>query len=374
MKTSILPLLNPRILLANLRPLRLCFTLVFGLLMLSGCSQSPADKLKEMGVEVSNESTAEQVRKGEIETVKLLLEAGMDVNYDDQKVGSLLFNAIHVNNVEMLTFLLEQGADPNQKNGNTNTPLIKLTREFDNLEGLNALVEHGADIHLGNSSNRTPIMYAINSNYPRLALRLVELGANLTAADDFGTSPALLAANMNNAELLNRIFEAGADANMKNPNGSTLLLMASSNIMYEGVLDTFIKYGADIHVADANQTSVLMKVAMSGELRDLKVLLEAGADVSKVNSVGRSALYYAIDSKDLEKLKALVEAGSDVTILDRYNTSILVKAAQAGNKDMVEYILSLKKIDPKTKDSEGLTALDYAEQFKYDEIVALLKS
>ena len=88
--------------------------------------------------------------------------------------------------MEILRLLLDKGANPNAQNTNTNTPLIKLSREYNSLEMLDLLVERGADINKFNESKRTPLMYAINSGAFPLAMRLMELGAESLEADAFG--------------------------------------------------------------------------------------------------------------------------------------------------------------------------------------------
>ena len=337
-----------------------------------GCSQSPQEILEKQGIEVSNASLISHIRKGDITVVKLLLEAGVDVNHSDNDSDPALFAAIEVNNTEAAMMMLDYGANPNALNRNTNTPLIKLAREHNNLALFDALVAKGADINKVNESKRTALMYAINSGAFPLAMRLLELGAESLKADAYGVTPILLAAGQNNVGVFNVLLSGGADVHSKNPNGASVILIASANIMYPGVLETLIKYGADIHAKDQNGTSVLMNVAWKSPVRNVKTLVDNGADIHAIDSVGRSALFYAIDSGEPEKVEYLINAGAKLDILDKYNTSLLIKAAQHGNPEIFRLLLQTQKINLDVKDSEKHTAMDYAKANGYEEIVGII--
>ena len=338
------------------------------------CSQDPKSLLKDKGIEFTEDDLVEQVVEGNKATVELFIQAGMDVNHDDGKVGPLLFSAIQAGNAEMVEFLLKQGADPNIANANTNTALIKLTREREDLDILNLLVSYGADVNKTNSSKSTPLMYAINRNYMPTAVRLLELGAECLKPNDQipPLTPILLAAGMNHVGVLEGLLSRGADVNSVNSNGTSVLLMALNQKAYPGVLETLLKYGADIHKRDHNQTSALMKVIKNGNLHNMNVLLKAGAKKDEVNSVGRGILYYAIESKSLEVLKAVADIeGIDINQKDNYNTTPLIRAAQYGDVNMVKYLVD-RGADVSVVDTTGYTALKYAEDAKAEEVIAYL--
>ena len=74
--------------------------------------------------------------------------------------------------------LLEIGVDPNQEY-NSITPLMVACRN-DDLEMIKFLVEHGADVNIGNFKNDTPLMYSSNIE---IVTYLVEEGADVNASN-----------------------------------------------------------------------------------------------------------------------------------------------------------------------------------------------
>ena len=83
------------------------------------------------------------------ETIRVLAEAGADVNAHDDQGHTPLFNACH--NIEALKPLVSVGADLNAKDRFGETPIMQC---FDP-KGLTALIEHGADLSAQNSHGLT---------------------------------------------------------------------------------------------------------------------------------------------------------------------------------------------------------------------------
>ncbi|MBE9012102.1 protein kinase [Pseudanabaenaceae cyanobacterium LEGE 13415] len=93
-------------------------------------------------------------------------------------------------------------------------------------------------------------------------------------------------------------------------------------------------------------------------LRELtfEAYLNKGGSPNAKDSAGRTLVYYAIG--DLEKLKSVLAKGGRLQVVDRLGQSPLHSAAQ-GKPDVLEYLLSLNRIDINLKDKAGKTALSY---------------
>src|SRR5690606_15598562 len=101
-------------------------------------------------------------REGDLESVKLLLEAGADVNQTSEFGWTALLTATQNRYYRLGKYLLEQGADPNIANKNGWNPLYIATDnrnieggdyptrkpDMDHLEYIELLLEHGADPNL----------------------------------------------------------------------------------------------------------------------------------------------------------------------------------------------------------------------------------
>lgn len=122
-----------------------------------------------------------------------------------------------------------------------------------------------------------------------------------------------------------------------------------------------IKNGADINAPDANGTSVLMTACRWADDWTVSFLLRHGATADKPRSPkGRTPLMIAsayYGGKGICSM--LIEHGADVNAATDRGITSLMFAAQNAKLDVVELLLK-KGAKPQTKDANGKTALDYA--------------
>lgn len=98
--------------------------------------------------------------KGKTQIVKLLLAYGANYNliHAATKLSALHYAAGYANNVEIITMLIEAGADANSRDGNDHTPL-HLAASAQHLEAYDALVKNGAEQNIVNKYGKIPIQY-----------------------------------------------------------------------------------------------------------------------------------------------------------------------------------------------------------------------
>ncbi|WP_347454606.1 ankyrin repeat domain-containing protein [Acinetobacter sp. ANC 7454] len=85
--------------------------------------------------------------------------------------------------------------------------------------------------------------------------------------------------------------------------------------------------------------------ASVGDVEQVENGLQEGLDVNSADEEGYSALQAAAENDHLEVVKLLVSKGADVDHRSTYTA--LELAEMAGNKDVVEYLKSLKGNIPK---------------------------
>ena len=121
------------------------------------------------------------IKSGDAEAVKRLLEAGVDVNDRGKVFGSnTLEQAVYFDRFEILKLLVEAGGDVNSKNRFGVTPLHNAAIH-DRLEMAQFLLEKGAELDARTNSGQTPFFLSYKS--PRTAVFLLESGADYTARD-----------------------------------------------------------------------------------------------------------------------------------------------------------------------------------------------
>lgn len=145
-----------------------------------------------------------------IEMVTALLEAGANPNLVNKDGYVPLHLACTVNDIEMATALLEAGANPNLVNKDGHVPLIIAT-DKNNVGLVEVLVKHHADVnykHAGHSSFTLSCVKSTNEIF-----NLLLPHANLN--DSTGTPPLFLCITAKKYDYVERLLEQGADANIR---------------------------------------------------------------------------------------------------------------------------------------------------------------
>ena len=164
-------------------------------------------------------------------SVKKSIKAGAQINADHQGITTLIL-AAWKNNLEMVAFCLEQGADVNfnvegninalyAAERNKNQPMIdlllkhgakhdihtyllsQLWRKQPDWDGIKDAIEHGAN------PNNVIIETAARGNISMVTY-LLNKGASINITDHWGWTPLMHAAKKNNLELVTYLVKHGA--------------------------------------------------------------------------------------------------------------------------------------------------------------------
>ena len=172
--------------------------------------------LAEQKAKAPSISIHKAARVGDIAAVRHHLLAGTDPNLKQHRPNRPLFYA---NDIEILTLLVENGADVNDIGGGRTA--LHVHR---NPKNVMFLVKHGADIKATDGFGITPLHTA--GDYPETVKFLVGKGADVNAIDDDGNTPlhkmldGYLWMQKESVEIL---ITAGANVNALNFDGLTPL-------------------------------------------------------------------------------------------------------------------------------------------------------
>ncbi|CAM9268849.1 unnamed protein product, partial [Sphacelaria rigidula] len=148
---------------------------------LYACGQANAELVKVL-LEVGGDALAGDgsitglviaARKGEVNTVQALLEAGADVHARDSAGGTALHAAAIGGHVDACRVLLEAGSDCNAVDQGTNSPLHMLaspTARGRGTELATLLLEWGASVDIKNSEGLTAVSAALGTKNRALVL------------------------------------------------------------------------------------------------------------------------------------------------------------------------------------------------------------
>lgn len=118
----------------------------------------------------------------------------------------------------------------------------------------------------------------------------------------------------------------------------------------------------------------LMRAALAGDLKSVKMLLKSGADPNDQNDDGRTALMFAAINRETSCAKELLRYGAEVNVVANDGGTALLLAASEGDTELVEALLKKgANVFAKFHKTEN-TALKLAKEHGYDDIVRLLQA
>jgi Ankyrin repeats (3 copies)/Ankyrin repeat len=190
----------------------------------------------------------EAVRRGDVDTARLLLVRGADPetremvltkpSLADRLPGgqlrfadSVLMLAVQTRNVALIQLLLERGANIDQADDDGFTPLIEACRQGQpSLAVVKLLLEHGARPNVRTWSGSTAIQFAANEGQTKLVALLLRYGADVAGGS--GLTPLMEAAYRGQEDLITLLIAKGADVNARF-GATTALECARTNFMEE---------------------------------------------------------------------------------------------------------------------------------------------
>lgn len=287
--------------------------------------------------------------------LRFFMENGFDIN-------KKLLEAIKYNQ-GVVPFLLQNGANPNFADPETEKTPILYACENEKPVLVKMLVEHGADINFADpETGKTPILYACENENKLLVKMLVEHGADIHKSDHWGVSPLILASEAGLDAVVKCFVQRGADISMRDNDGSTALLKACFN-GHVGVVNYLRDWGAVLDDKDLEGKTSLMWAISSGSLEMVKYLLEHDVKKDALDNCGRTALTYAAIKGYLPIFQMLQDAGLDKHDKCSKGKDMLMYAAKNGHMALVSWLL-FDVHDMQVRDNKGRTAYDIAYQEK----------
>mmetsp|Transcript_35692 Transcript_35692/g.68467 ORF Transcript_35692/g.68467 Transcript_35692/m.68467 type:complete len:322 (+) Transcript_35692:61-1026(+) len=225
-----------------------------------------------------------------------LLQHGADLDYIDDTGFTALLWAVEASELGCVKLLIEAGADVNAHTETGATPLIMacdLSHPAQDMQIACALVEAGADVNKADSQGAAALSFAAEAAFAPTVAMLLEAGARVDAADEGKQTPLLRVAEYGRttgepdgpdavkvAELL---IAKGADVNAVDEEGDTPLILAVKQLS-AGLVELLVSKGADVTTSNhAGETvaSVVEAKRLSCFLPEEKAALEKIAAACK---------------------------------------------------------------------------------------------
>jgi ankyrin repeat protein len=304
---------------------------------IAGTAQEPSERFYQA------------IRNNDLPTLRALLKSS-DVNVKDRRESTPLMYAAAYGSLDAMKLLLDAGADVNAKNTFDVTALLWCAND---LAKARLLVEKGANVNAKSKQGRTPLIVAAaqdgNSQTVKL---LLEKGADISASDSAKNTALTVAADANDTESVRLLIAKGADINAQNGFGDTPLMNAAAQGNVE-TMKLLLAKGADANVVDFNKG----------------VRVKNGP----IALGGFAALHYAAPTGGSAAVKLLLDAGAKVNVEDVRGMTPLILAIGTDRPDIdVIRLLLAKGADKNIKSKDGESAVDWAKKFNYSPVLDAL--
>lgn len=243
---------------------------------------------------------------------------------DYKKAPGIMELATSTNNIESIRILLKAGVDPNAKKDGVYTPLCTSIR--DNRKDIfDLLLRSGADPNV--PASEYPCFKCVTHHREQFLPALVAAGGNLHSPKGILET----AVTSKNGPALKWLLEQGLDPNEKTPKGFTPLTSAIRD-NHIGFVDTLLARGANPNIR-GQDWPVCMAVRNPEILsRILAVLPEPRAF--------KGVMEMAVVANQLESVKLLLAAGVSVEDKNGGVFSPLTSAIREHRKDIVTFLIN----------------------------------
>lgn len=352
------------------------------------------------------------INGGNLAVVKLLVEAGADVNEIRGNQAAIahaaesrfldIFNYLEPLSdsvfVEQATALLPEATYYQQREDaltDLEKELIHAVRRTD-LKTVRRLIPKKVNVNVINEAGYTPLMYAVEKGKYDTTKILLRAGADPNRIGTFsrGTLPIIAAVGNADVSITKLLLKEGAEANVCYRDKTVWTVMVwvglSLRRYLPELIDVLVAAGADINFPDSYGNTPLMLATFFERDDFVDILTERGASAAGLSGVkllcasqkgdretietllqdepqinvnaqdfrGRSALISAVCGNHFVGVEALVNAGCDLDLADQSGQTPLMIAINFGYLAIAKYLLQ-SGANRTLRDHNGHSALDY---------------
>ncbi|CAF4175783.1 unnamed protein product, partial [Rotaria sordida] len=199
--------------------------------------------------------------KPEIEALGTITLHSIDNRLDLAEEVSSLWTATAVNHFGIVKLLIEHGNANINHLIKTHSTALRAACYHNNLEMVKYLIEHGADPHQSKKGNYTNLMLSAGRRYPIIVNYLVnELKCNINERDENGQTALYYAVRSGSLEITKFLLENGA-INIRDDKRKVTPLMRAALFGEINLVEAFKDYCTDIEWIEAKE---LLATSFSG--------------------------------------------------------------------------------------------------------------
>lgn len=312
-------------------------------------------------------------RFGIPECVQWLADHDVNVNACDCDMNTPLLSACGSNNPDIISCLIDSGADPMARDVHGNTAIhialkrkqtevayflmsleiiswdavnyrgvtfLMIAAKQGDIDLVSFLADQNADPKLKTSIGRTVLHYAIKHNNIEIVRMLLSLEVvDPTIHDKFGYSALHMAAMTRNVEMIQVVAEYDSENLNNNDCGYTPLHLAIRKNQYDCISCIASMPEIDLMVDNWCHQTVLHLAAIFSSVDVFDSLFETQElDIDMVDNIGFTSLHYAVMHGSLELVEYILDKGAYIMALTDDGRSVFDIARKRGHKRIIELL------------------------------------
>lgn len=251
---------------------------------------------------------SEEYKRTRQEVEKILAKGVSDIDALDSNNQNALIVAAGANDYEMVSRVVDAGANPNVKTAQ-NIPLLTATLQEGNLESAKALIAKGADTNAQSSNAPTPLAVTVlggvtSKQYQEMSMLLLDKGANPNNGKIADHSLLLYAIKTSQDAIATKMIAKGVDIEQSDENGLTPLSWAII-LNQSSTIDALIDQKANADARDVYGYSPLAWAVFVDNQKAKERMIQSGFSVNE-NDRGWMAAEIA-KTKTLNELRVLFQ-------------------------------------------------------------------
>ncbi|XP_064642826.1 ankyrin-3-like isoform X2 [Lineus longissimus] len=294
-------------------------------------------------------------QNGQENVVTLLLDRGADIETKTNRGSTPLYLASQNGHENVVTLLLDRGADIETKENLGFTPLLIASQNgHENVVTL--LLDRGADIETKTNRGFTPLSIASLNGHENVVTLLLDRGADIETKAIQGFTPLSIASLNGHENVVTLLLDRGADIETKTNRGFTPLSIASLN-GHENVVTLLLDRGADIETKTTQGVTSLSLASLNGHEKVVTLLLDRGADIETKSKKDWAPIHFAANYGQLATMILLIKRGANIERKNNRGQSPLNMAATIGKKDAVALLIK-HDADCRSRDCDRFSPLE----------------
>jgi ankyrin repeat protein len=262
--------------------------------------------------------------RGHDEMVSFLLDNGADGNAVTRNGSTALHLATQYGQRKVMKVLLSRRVNSQIANEHGDTGLQLAVGTAADEATVPLLVKNRVDVNFRNiRSGDTPLHLAVERRRPRIILFLLDRGAAIDMTNEDGFTPLQLAAKIDNCEAVSLLLQRCANVEARSLSGYTALQLAA-HAKHWIAFDLLLIGGANINAWSKNGETLLHEQArISKTTGIIAKLLDHGANLEARTSQGYTPLQCAAMAENRDMFMFLLERGANIDVETARGETIL---------------------------------------------------